>query len=400
MKDNFDFVIIGAGIIGLNIALELRDRYPDSSIALMDKESTLAAHGSGRNSGVLHAGFYYTRDSFKARFCRDGNAALTEFCEERGLPIKKCGKLVAARNESELSGLDVLLQRGRENGIELEMVDEARAREIEPRIKTLDRALWSPTTASIDPGSVMSALANKAAEKDINLWLGNPYIKRKNDSILTAYGEVGFGYLVNAAGLYADHIARDFGFARDLRMLPFKGLYLYRTAQPEELRTHVYPVPDLDYPFLGVHFTLAVDGRAKIGPTAIPAFWRENYGGMRNFSLPEFLRTAGDEAMLMLRSDFDFKKLALTETRKRFRRNLVRRAATLLEGVDEADFTEWGRPGIRAQLYDVRKRKLVMDFCTREDEKSFHVLNAVSPALTASMPFAAYCCDRMGKLIS
>lgn len=385
--------------MGLNIALELRSRYPDSSIAVVDKESTLAAHGSGRNSGVLHAGFYYTRDSLKARFCRDGNRALTEFCLEYGLPLRRCGKLVAAAGERELSGLDTLLARGRENGIPVEMIDENQAREIEPGIKTCGRALWSPTTSTVDPGRVVAALADVARKKNISLWLGNPYLGRKAGGIATAYGDMDCGYLINAAGLHADRVAKDFGFARDLRILPFKGLYLYRTTSPEPLRTHVYPVPDLDYPFLGVHFTLTVDGRAKIGPTAIPAFWRENYCGFSKFSFSEFCETVGGEAMLMLGSDFDFKRLACTEMRKRFKKNLVRRASSLVHGVRIRDFTQWGRPGIRAQLYDVKKKTLVNDFCTRGDENSFHVLNAVSPALTASMPFAAYCCDRIAEMI-
>ncbi len=398
--DNFDFVVVGSGIVGLNIALELRKRYPDASIAVLDKESRLAAHGSGRNSGVLHAGFYYTQDSLKARFCRDGNAALTRFCREYGLPLRECGKLVVARNEKELLGLEKLFERGRQNGIDVEMVDQKQARNIEPRVRTRERALWSPTTSTIDPGRVMSMLGDIARDKNISLWLGNAYLGRKEENVLaSSYGKVGFGYLVNAAGLYADCIARDFGFSSQMRVLPFKGVYLYRTVASELLQTHIYPVPDPEYPFLGVHFTLTVDGRAKIGPTAIPAFWRENYGGLANFSVTELWETLRKEFMLLCRSDFDFKRLAANEMRKRFKKNLVRQASTLLKGVEMKDFTKWGKPGIRAQLFDTREKKLVMDFCTQGDGKSFHVLNAVSPALTASIPFAGYCCDCIGEML-
>ncbi len=390
-----DFLIIGAGVVGLTIALELCSRYPDASITLLEKESELAAHGSGRNSGVLHAGFYYTKDSLKARFCRDGNAALTAFCQEHALPMHKCGKLVAAQDELDLERLGTLLARARANGVELERIAAEEAREIEPRIKTHRHALWSPTTSSIDPAALMAKLAEKARDRGISLRLGEPYRGTHRDGICTKRDLYAPGYVINAAGLYADRIARDFGFSEEMRILPFKGLYLYSSKEPENLRTHVYPVPDPKYPFLGVHFTITVDGKAKIGPTAIPAFWRENYSGLQNFSFRECLETVGSEISLLLGSSFDFKRLAVREMRKKMKRVLVDQAGLLLSGVKPEDYTKWGRPGIRAQLVDTRNKTLIMDFCTQGDERSFHVLNAVSPALTASMPFAAYCCDRM-----
>ncbi|MBW2624094.1 MAG: FAD-dependent oxidoreductase, partial [Deltaproteobacteria bacterium] len=205
---------------------------------------------------------------------------------------------------------------------------------------------------------------------------------------------------INAAGLYADRVARDFGFARHYKILPFKGLYLYSNLPPEALRVHIYPVPDLDYPFLGVHYTIAIDGKIKIGPTAIPAFWRENYSGFSNFNLGEFMEVAFAELNLLLTSNFDFKRIALTELKKYYRPFLVRQASYLLEGVKPEDYTTWGRPGIRAQLWDTRDKKLVMDFCLEGDEKSFHVLNAVSPAFTASMPFAEHICREIEKKIN
>ena len=393
MKHHPDFVIIGAGIVGVCIALELKSRFPDASITVLEKEQGLAKHASGRNSGVLHAGFYYGQDSLKARFCRDGNAAMTAFCQENGLRIRRCGKLVVARDEQEQQGLDVLLERGARNGVEVQGITAEEAREIEPRVKTLGRALWSPTTSTVDPAAVLSTLATRATERGVEISTGQSYKGRKGDRILTENSAFSPGFVINAAGAYADKIARDFGQARNLFLLPFKGLYLYRTARPETLRTHIYPVPDFNYPFLGVHFTLTADGLAKIGPTAVPAFWREQYRGLDNFSLSECLETIAHEFGLFLKSGFDFKHLAAQEFRKMLKSVLVNQASSLLDGVRRDQFTKWGAPGIRAQLYDIEQRKLVMDFCTRSDEKSFHVLNAVSPAFTSAMPFAEYCCD-------
>src|SRR3989344_802671 len=162
-----DTLIIGAGVIGITIAIELKKRFPDQTIVIIEKESVAGFHASGRNSGVLHAGFYYTADSLKARFCRDGNRAMTTYCEERGLRINKCGKLVVARNADDLPGLDELLRRGQANGVELHAISRKEAEEIEPRVKTCERALFSPTTSSVDPREVMAALVRDAQAASI-----------------------------------------------------------------------------------------------------------------------------------------------------------------------------------------------------------------------------------------
>ncbi len=201
--------------------------------------------------------------------------------------------------------------------------------------------------------------------------------------------------MINAAGLYADKIAHDFGFSRPYRILPFKGLYLYSNEPTGSLRTHIYPVPDLRNPFLGVHFTVRADGRIKIGPTAIPALWRENYGGWANFHLGEMMEVLFREAGLMVSSNFDFKKLAVEEIRKCSRERIVELAALLAHGVKPGDYRQWGEPGIRAQLFDIETRKLEMDFVIEGDTRSTHVLNAVSPGWTCAIPFARHVIDVM-----
>ena len=204
--------------------------------------------------------------------------------------------------------------------------------------------------------------------------------------------------MVNAAGLYADKIAQDFGFSRDYRILPFKGLYLYSNEPTGAFQTNIYPVPDLRNPFLGVHFTVTAEGKVKIGPTAIPAFWRENYKGLTNFNFNELMEIIFRQAGLFWSSDFDFKNLAFEELKKYSQAKLVSLASSLAEGVGIKSFKKWGEPGIRAQLLNIRDKKLEMDFVTEGDERSLHILNAVSPAFTCTLPFADFACDKITDL--
>ncbi len=393
-----DILVIGGGIVGLAVALEARRRMGAARIVVLEKEAGCGLHASGRNSGVLHAGFYYTAESLKARLCREGNRRLTEYCVERGLPIRRCGKLVVARDETEHAGLDELLRRGKANGVELAGVDEAEAREIEPRVRTAGRALWSPTTSSVDPGRVVGALLADARAAGIDVRLGTAYTGRAGGRVRTSGGDLEPGYVINAAGLYADRIARGWGFSRDLTILPFRGLYLHSRPGAATLRTHIYPVPNLGNPWLGVHWTVTVEGAAKIGPTATPAFWREHYGGLARFRARELVEVAGRDALLFLTDRFGFRRIALQELRKQFRRRLVREAGELVRGVHAADYPRWGRPGIRAQLLDTRTGRLEMDFRYEGDDHSFHILNAVSPAFTSALPFAEHVIDRIEAL--
>jgi (S)-2-hydroxyglutarate dehydrogenase len=395
-----DFLVVGGGVIGLNIARDLRRRYGDSSVTLIEKESDCGLHASGRNSGVLHAGFYYAPGSLKAAFTRGGNQELTAYCESKGLPINRCGKLVVAKDCRDHPALDELLRRGHANGIAIEHISEHDAKAIEPRVRTCERALFSPTTSTVDPRRVLEAMKADAIREDVGIECGVQYLGRRGASIETTAGIYQAGYVVNAAGLYADRIARDFGFSERYRILPFKGLYLYSNQEPGALRTNIYPVPDLANPFLGVHFTVTVNGHAKIGPTAIPALWREQYQGYRGFKLREFaeilIRTFG----LVALSAFDFKRLAIRELAKYSRARLVSQAGVLLDGVELSHFQKWGPPGIRAQLLDLKQRKLEMDFILEGDRGSMHVLNAVSPAFTCSLPFSRYVSERIATLLN
>ena len=393
-----DFLLIGGGIIGISIARELKSRYPDSSVCILEKESKCGLHASGRNSGVLHAGFYYTADSFKARFTREGNQRLTEYCDAKNIKLNKCGKLVVAQNESELPLLDELMNRASKNSVPLEFVTEEEGRAIEPRVKIYQKALFSPTTSSVNPKELVESLLSDAIREGVQIKSNSRYLGRAGKrSIQTSDGAYEAKYLINVAGLYADKIGRDFGFSRDHRILPFKGLYLYSDEPPGALKTHIYPVPDLANPFLGVHFTVTTDGKTKLGPTAIPAFWREQYEGWGNFNLNEFSEIIRRQAGLFLTSNFDFKALAIRELQKYSKPKLVSLASTLAEGVNIKHYRRWGPPGIRAQLLNIRTKTLEMDFVMEGDDQSMHILNAVSPGFTCALPFADYVCDQIDK---
>ncbi len=381
--------------MGLSLALEARRRYPRAKVVLIEKEKSCGLHASGRNSGVLHAGFYYTADSLKARFTRDGNRRLTRYCQERGLRINNCGKLVVSKDERELMGLEELLRRGKQNGVLLHEITEKEARTIEPRVKTHCKAIFSPTTSSIDPHEVMASLVGDAHDAGVECLTETSFRGRDAGTVLTSRGRIAAGYVINAAGLYADKIARAFGFSRDYRILPFKGLYLYSDEPSGSLRTHIYPVPDLRNPFLGVHFTLGVNKRIKVGPTAIPAFWREQYWGFAGFSLSECTEILARECAMFFRNDFGFRALAASELTKYARSKMIALASELVQKVEKKDYRQWGRPGIRAQLVNIKERKLEVDFRYEGDRFSFHVLNAVSPAFTCALPFAKFLFDEI-----
>jgi L-2-hydroxyglutarate oxidase LhgO len=394
-----DYLVIGGGIIGLTIARQLRRSFPGATVSLLEKEEECGLHASGRNSGVVHAGFYYSPDSMKAKLTWRGNRLLRSYCEERQIPRNQCGKLVVARNRAEHAALDELLRRGRANGIPLQAISEQDARAIEPRVKTSERALFSPETWTVDPLLVMRHIRDDAMADGVQLERGVRFLRRQGSQIVTSEGIGSAGYLINAAGLYADRIARQYGFGTRYRVLPFRGLYLYSSEPPGSIRTNIYPVPDLQYPFLGVHFTVLADGRTKIGPTATPALWREQYGGFRNFSGRDLLEIGRRGLGLLAGSDQSFRSLVVRELSQLSRRRIAARAGELVHGVRESNYRTWGKPGIRAQLVDVSKGKLEMDFVVEGDARSMHVLNAVSPAFTCALPFAELVCERIGQLL-
>ena len=393
-----DFLIVGGGIIGLSIARELIRRYPGSAILVLEKEKEVAFHASGRNSGVLHAGFYYSADSLKARLTRTGNKALREYCLENGLPINCCGKVVVASSEAEIEGIDELKRRGERNGVDLRLVDEEELTDIEPNARTVGKALFSPTTSTVNPKQICRHIAANFPP-NVRILFETRFLGLDRKDAVTHEEKIRFRHLFNAAGLHADRVARYFGVGQDYTMIPFKGIYLqYR--DDGLLQRPIYPVPSLLNPFLGVHFTKTVDGHVKIGPTAIPAFWRENYGLLSRFDAREFGEIVSKEARLFLLDRFNFRRLALGEARKYLRGFFIRQASKLVKRLDARRFGDYTQPGIRAQLLNNRTDELVMDFIIEHTQDSTHVLNAVSPAFTSAFSFASHIVDEAARYMN
>lgn len=388
MQNSFDYLIIGSGIMGLAVARSLKTQNPNAQILILDKEEDCAAHASGRNSGVLHAGFYYTADSLKAKFTVEGSRQMKAYCRSKSIPINECGKLVVAQNEAELNQLFELERRGKRNGSRVTIIDATEASKLEPNVKTFQKALYSPETASVDPKEVCNSLKNDLQNSGVNFSFRTQYLGHKSNTVITKTGEFTAKKIINCSGLYADKIAQDFGFGHRYTMMPFKGLYLKYTKNKTDIKMNIYPVPNLKNPFLGVHYTKTVTGDIKIGPTAIPAFWRENYQGLSKFSASECASTLNYQSRLFLTNSFKFRELAFEEMRKYNKEYFISLAEAMVQKIDRLGFTTWTKPGIRAQLLDKTNLSLVQDFVIEGDKHSIHILNAVSPAFTCAFPFA------------
>lgn len=391
-----DILIIGGGIVGLSIARELNNRRPDLKITVLEKENSLARHASGRNSGVLHAGFYYSPDSLKARLTAEGNRLLTEYCLTNALSINRCGKVVVAKDDDDLETLHELKRRGDINGVDLEIVDERQLKDIEPNAKTFVKALYSPATSSINPVEVVKCIGDGLrAKKCVDIRFNERFCKREGASVVTSSGlKLGYKHLINTSGLYADRTAHQFGAGLKYTLIPFKGVY-FEYKDDNLIKRHVYPVPDLKEPFLGVHFTKTVEGKVMLGPTAMPALWRENYGGLSNFNTKELMEILVMEARMFITNSFGFRRTVLREMKKYYGRFLIEEAARLVKTMDPDRFGDGFAPGIRAQLLDRDKKELITDFLVEYGDNSTHILNAVSPAFTCAFSFSRFIVDEI-----
>lgn len=388
MGENADVVVIGGGIVGLSLAREIAARGA-GDVLVLEKEDSLGRHASGRNSGVLHAGIYYAPDSRKARTCLAGNLLMRAYCREKGIPVLDCGKVVVAREESELPVLDELARRAAANGARIEMLDEKALAAVEPSARTVGRALWSRMTAVVDPKEVLGSLrADLEAGGRVRIRTGVELVAAAGPSaIRTTGGEIGYGRLVNAAGAHCDRVARLFGVGEHYRLIPFKGIYRkLRKGARLVVNGNIYPVPDPRNPFLGVHFTRSVHGDVYLGPTAIPAFGRENYGILAGID-GDAPRIALEDAILFFRNP-GFRSVALSEPRKYIPAFLHRDAARLVHGFDPSEVESAEKVGIRPQLVDWRTKQLLMDFIVERAGNTLHVLNPISPAFTSSMELA------------
>lgn len=396
-----DFAVVGAGIVGVAIARELKRRHPGASIAVFDKEKSPGLHGSGRNSGVLHSGIYYPEQSLKAKMCADGARLMGEYCDVHGLPIRRLGKVIVPTRPEEQGMLEILMQRGRANGADVAMLDAQQLHDIEPDVRSATgMALHSPRTAVVDPKSILLHMVGRLAEEGVRFCFGAGLeCADAQDSSMTIGGErVGYGVLFNAAGQHADRVAHLFGAGTDYMLLPFKGIY-YHLRADSGIRCNglIYPVPDLNVPFLGVHFTRKIDGDVFLGPTAIPAFGRENYRGLVGLDLRESLQILYRLAQQYALNRQGFRRFSHAEALRFFKGRFVEAARALVPGLRAGHLEASDKVGIRAQLLHVGSHELVTDFVVERRCNTVHVLNAISPAFTSAMSFAKHIVDQKGE---
>jgi L-2-hydroxyglutarate oxidase len=323
--------------------------------------------------------------------CLQGNLMLQEYCKQKGLPLINCGKVIVARDESEIPTLNNLYDRSRQNGAKVEMIDEAQLAKIEPNAKTIQQALYSHYTAIVDNKSVLAALEKELHESGCVTLLTNTQLKNiKNEfTAVTTRGEIRFKQFINSAGAHADTVAHHFGVGRDYYFIPFKGIYQKLIPDKSHLvNGNIYPVPNLKSPFLGVHFSKNISGDVYVGPTAIPAFGRENYGILRGID-KEVFKIIGNEILLYF-TNAEFRSVAHEEPKKYMPAFFYRDAKKLVKELKPEWLQKTAKAGIRPQLISLREKKLMMDFLVIQERHTLHILNAISPAFTSSMAFAKH----------
>jgi len=395
MSERHDVVVIGGGIVGLATAYRLLRSRPGLRLAVLEKEPELALHQTGRNSGVIHAGLYYTPGSLKARLCREGKDALEAFCTEHDVPFERCGKLVVAVDETELPRLAELKARGEANGLRgLEEVGPERIAEIEPHAAGI-RALHVAETGIVDFRRVALAYAEEVRTRGGEILLGRRVtdIRRYGDELVveTPQGDVLAWNLITCAGLQSDRVATMTGAPEEMRVVPFRGDYCALRPHARELvRGLVYPVPDPTFPFLGVHFTRRIDGEVWAGPNAVLAFARERYG---RFSLSP--RDLWDTLAYrgFWRIARRYWRTGLSEMRRDWLKHaFVGASRRLVPDLTPKD-VEWGPSGIRGQTV-LESGDLADDFSVQTSERILHVRNAPSPAATASLAIGRVLAER------
>jgi (S)-2-hydroxyglutarate dehydrogenase len=401
INQHSDVLIVGGGMVGLCIAHQLLERGISRSITVLDKETELGLHSSGRNSGVLHAGLYYKPGTLKARVCVSGSRRLRDWVVERQLPLNPCGKvIVPPRAELDLQ-LDVLAQRGRANGAVVELWDAQQLQALIPEARSASgRALWSPNTAVVKPTQVVIRLRQELSEQGVRFLQHQLHWKARPDQqtlVLSDGTRLQYGHLFNCAGLQADRVAHQFGVGGHYSLLPFKGLYWQLkpgcSIQP---RTNLYPVPDLNVPFLGVHFTPSADATplVSIGPTATPAWGRENYRGLQALEPAMAAANLAVLARQYLANQGGFRRYVHEQAFLALPPLLLRAAQELIPAVRAEHIELSQKVGIRSQLFNHRTQRMEDDFLCLPGPSSTHVLNAISPAFTASFALADLILDQ------
>ncbi len=392
----YDYVIIGGGIVGLSTAWQLKQRKPASRILLLEKEAQVASHQTGHNSGVIHAGVYYAPGSLKARFCKSGMAATIQFCQDNDIPYEQCGKLLVATNEIELERMHALFERSKENGLDVELIDAEELQRREPAIEGVG-AFLVKATGIVDYREICIRMAELFAELGGEIRLNACVTSLREDAnsiaVRTADGQtLETRYLITCAGLMADRVTRMLGIDIDFQIIPYRGEYFRLPAAKNNIVKHlIYPIPDPDLPFLGVHLTRMIDGSVTVGPNAVQGWKREGYGRM-NISPRDVTSMLGfpgfwKVALKNLKSGIEETCDSL------WKPGYLKRVQKYCPSIRLRDLEPYPA-GIRAQAV-LRDGTLVHDFLFAESARSLHVCNAPSPAATSAIPIGEYICDKV-----
>jgi (S)-2-hydroxyglutarate dehydrogenase len=391
----YDVIIVGGGIVGLATALALSRRQPALRLALCEKEAGWAAHQTGNNSGVIHAGVYYRPGSLKAAMARDGNRSMVAFCEEHGIAHEVCGKLIVATESGELAQLESLLRRAQANGLPVRRVGPAEIREREPHVRAI-AGIFSPTTGIVNYREVAETMARLLGECGVDLRLATRVERIEEHSagvcVTTNRGSLEGRCLINCAGLHSDRVAAMAGLKTGMRIVPFRGEYYELTpARRALVRGLIYPVPNPDFPFLGVHLTRMIDGAVHAGPNAVLALRREGYR-RRDISLRDTAEVLGYPAFWRLAGRYageGLREMLRSASKALFVRSLRR----LVPEIEPRDLVP-AHAGVRAQAL-MADGTLQDDFVIVNGRRSIHVCNAPSPAATAALEIGAAIAARL-----
>jgi L-2-hydroxyglutarate oxidase LhgO len=395
MTPQSDLIIIGGGIVGLATAYRFLERFPGKRVTVLEKESMIARHQTGRNAGVLHSGIYYRPGSLKARNCRAGKLAMEEFCRREGIPYKICGKVIIAVEDSELVRMEKILENGKANGVVCERISVEQLHELEPHAAGI-AAIHIPESGIVDFAHVARRLAEIIQSQGSTIVTGARATAIRRDTnravVETTAGEFSAEQIVNCAGLYSDRVTRFSGARPSSMIIPFRGeFYLVRPEAHHLVRMLIYPVPDPRYPFLGVHFTRRIDGRVECGPNAVLAFAREGYRNT-TVNVRDLAETLGYPGFWRLTARYW--RIGADEMRRSFSKKAFVRAAQRLVPAIEPQHFEWAPAGVRAQAVSP-DGAMVDDFVINETDRVVNVENAPSPAATASLNIGRLVVERL-----
>ncbi len=393
--NKYEYVIVGGGMVGLSIAYQLLERNISKNICIIDKEVSVGMHSSGRNSGVIHAGVYYKNDSLKAKVCVRGGKRLVKWAQNKGLTINNCGKVIVAQKNYLDKQLDLIANRGRKNGAQIEIINEKELKKLIPEARTASgRALWSPNTKIIKPIEVIDSLKSELIERGVKFYFSqNKYkiIVKDQEIHLKNEEAIQYEYLFNCAGLQADKIAHIFNVGREYSIIPFKGMYWDINKNfPSTIKRNLYPVPDLNMPFLGVHFTPSANKQqpVTIGPTATFAWGRENYSGLKAIEPLVSIRNLAILSKNYIFNENSMRRYIHEQSTLSYTPFLIKAAKELVPSIRLEHIQLSQKVGIRSQLFNNQTKKLEDDFISLKGKSSTHILNAISPAFTASFELA------------